>query len=316
MVINTDLPKTRLRCFTRALKNARYLRENVPELSESSTQEGFGTGLPVESLARLHRLRADSLELQGYDAISTYLDSNTIPGPERAIRGSVFNGTIYFVQATFRTPQQTFAVATADMNVIVQYAQRSIGRIVKYAGQYGAAGGTISPNVIQFSVTLTGTSYSDADVQGWVNNIASANHLAASSCVFIVSPNGVTGDNVDGNAGYHNKANIPYIVAGIFANNLTLADLPDVYAMVVSHEIAEMIVDPGADQSNPEVCDPCDVNCTNLTRNYFNSNDNYLGSSQALPPGFNYAYYICAIVKPSGAPNCPPPASDCRYAPP
>ena len=50
--------------------------------------------------------------------------------------------------------------------------------------------------------------------------------------------------------------------------------------MVVSHEMAEMIVDPKVDGQNPEVCDPCDINCNNLTRVYFNAADNFLGAPE------------------------------------
>jgi hypothetical protein len=86
--------------------------------------------------------------------------------------------------------------------------------------------------------------------------------------------------------------------------------------MVVSHEIAEMVVDPGVVSGDPEVCDPCDVNCSNLTRIYFDAGDNFLGSNQATPPsGFSFSYFICAVVKPAGAANCPASSADCAYAP-
>jgi hypothetical protein len=42
--------------------------------------------------------------------------------------------------------------------------------------------------------------------------------------------------------------------------------------MGVSHEIAEMVVDPNVDPISPEVCAPCDLNCSVLYRIYFDSN--------------------------------------------
>ena len=135
----------------------------------------------------------------------------------------------------------------------------------------------------------------------------------------IVSPQGLNAPNVGGNAGYHGLAsvsNVPYVVAGVFEQNLTLQDNVDVYAMVISHEIAEMIVDPNVDGNNPEVCDPCDINCANLTRIYFDASNTFLGANQNTPPGgFNFTYYICAVVKPGGATQCPAPSADCAYAP-
>ena len=110
----------------------------------------------------------------------------------------------------------------------------------------------------------------------------------------------MSANEVGENSGYHSKANIPYIVAGV-TTGLTLADIADVYAMVVSHEAAEMVVDPNVDGNNPEVCDPCDINCSNLTRCYFDAADNFLGVNQNSPPGgFAFTYYTCAVVKPEG----------------
>ena len=100
------------------------------------------------------------------------------------------------------------------------------------------------------------------------------------------------------------------------ATNLTLQDETDAYAMVISHEMAEMVVDPKVDGQNPEVCDPCDINCNNLTRVYFDASDNhFLGVNRASPPGgFAYDYYICAVVKSEGSANCPAAAADWQYA--
>ena len=86
--------------------------------------------------------------------------------------------------------------------------------------------------------------------------------------------------------------------------------------MVVSHEVAEMVVDPNVDGANPEVCDPCDINCNNLTRCYFDTSDGILGSNQDSPPGgFTFSYYTCAVVKPAGATDCPASSGNCEYAP-
>lgn len=205
---------------------------------------------------------------------------------------------------------------TADMNMIVQYARHAIIAISEYAAQYGPNTVTVSPTVLTHTVSVPSASYSDGDLQGWVNDIVSENGLGSDSCIFVVSPQGLSASNVGGNAGYHGKANVPYVVAGVFATGLTLRDDPDVYAMVVSHEIAEMVVDPNVDGANPEVCDPCDINCGNLTRIYFDASDNFLGINQQSPPGgFNFTYYICSVVKPDGAADCPASSANCNYAP-
>jgi hypothetical protein len=79
-----------------------------------------------------------------------------------------------------------------------------------------------------------------------------------------------------------------------------------------------MTVDPRADDSNPEVCDGCGTNCLGASayRAFFDDLGRYLGSVDAFPPAFAYAYFLSAIAKPSAATECPAPASACAYAPP
>jgi hypothetical protein len=307
-----------VRCLTRALKNARFLQETEPALfARDPTAEGFGTDIPLEVLQTLHRLPSDAPVLSRYPALADFTRRTRLPVPAARSRDALFSGTVYFAQITFQTPRNSFVYPTADLNQIISYAQRAARPISEYAGLYGPNSVAISSTILRYTARLSSTSYTRADLVSWVNAIASDNHLPANSCIFVVSPQGVSTSNVGGNSGYHDKANIPFIVAGVFATGLTLADVADVYAMVVSHEIAEMVVDPNVVSTDPEVCDPCDVNCSNLTRCYFDASDGYLGSNQNSPPGgFSFAYYICAIAKPAGASACPASSSDCEYAPP
>ncbi len=306
-----------VRCYTRALKNARYLQQMAPHLfAKEPKAEGFGTGVPMEILRGLHRIRHDSPVLRRHPAVAEFLRNNRLPVPARAARDDLFSGTVHFAQVTFHTSAGDRVIPTADMNQIVQYAQHAIVPISEYAAQYGSNAVSISPTLLTFTASVPSGSYTDADLQGWVNGMVSTHGLPSDSCIFVVSPPGLAAADVGGNAGYHGKADIPYVVAGVFATGLTLADEPDVYAMVVSHEISEMIVDPNVDGANPEVCDPCDLNCSNLTRCYFDAADDFLGSNQATPPsGFTFSYYICAVVKPAGAVDCPASSGNCAYAP-
>ncbi|HEX9394004.1 MAG TPA: hypothetical protein VF923_05085, partial [Gemmatimonadales bacterium] len=87
--------------------------------------------------------------------------------------------------------------------------------------------------------------------------------------------------------------------------------------MGVSHEMAEMTVDPQADHSNPEVCDPCDINCDfRPYRCYFDALDKYLATSVTFPALIAYDYYICALATPASVGQCPAPSGACSYAPP
>jgi hypothetical protein len=307
-----------VRCLTRALKNARFLQESAPELfALDPSAEGFGTGIPLEILQTLHRLPPDSSVLSRHPAAADFAHRTRLPVPGQRSRDPLFSGTIHFAQITFQTPRSSFVLPTDDLNQIIRYAQHAVHPISEYASQYGTNTARISSTILRYTARLSNTSYTRANLNSWVNAIVSDNHLASNSCIFVVSPQGVSTSQVGGNSGYHYKADVPYIVAGVFATGLTLADDADVYAMVVSHEIAEMIVDPNVVATDPEVCDPCDINCSNLTRCYFDASDAFLGSNQDSPPGgFRFAYYVCAIAKPSGASACPASTGDCAYAPP
>jgi hypothetical protein len=238
----------------------------------------------------------------------------------------LFSGTIYFVQVTFATPGGNFAFSTADMQTMLNYAQHAVVPISEWVQQYGTSSAAISPTLLQYTANMSSTSFADSDLQGWVHDIVNANGLSANSVVIVPCPQQISesGGGIGGNSGYHGfagGANVSYVVFGVNATGLTLADEPDVYAMVVSHEIAEVIVDPQGNFSNPEVCDPCCENCiSNFYRAYFDSFNDYLGTNQSTPPGgFDFAYYAAVVVQPAGAAtsegDCHATNAECDYPP-
>src|SRR5258708_121117 len=222
-----------VRCFTRSLKNARFLQSEAPDLfAGAADSEGFGTGIPMEMLRGLHRTRHDSPALRGYQQVAEFLQRNTLPLPGAAARTSLFSGTIHFARLTFRTSGGDRSVALADMNQIVDYAQHAIVPLSAYASPYGPNAVTIAPALLTMDVSVPSNTFTDGDLQGWVNTLVADNALPLDSCVFVVVPRGITAASVGDNAGYHSIANVPYVVAGVFGTNLTLADQADAYAMV------------------------------------------------------------------------------------
>ncbi len=237
----------------------------------------------------------------------------------------LFSGTIHFAHVTFATPGGNFSFSAADMQTILDYGQHCIVPISEQVQQYGPATVSVAPAAIEYTANMSSTSFSDSDLQGWVNDIVTANGFGTDVAILVPCPQQVSSGGIGGNSGYHGFAstpNVPYSVFGIDATGLTLADEPDVYAMVVSHEIAELIVDPKADDSNPEVCDPCCINCLGASfyRSYFDQFNDYLGTNKQTPPGgFNFTYYAAVVVKPEGGQtsegDCHATDADCNYAP-
>jgi len=76
-------PLRKFRCYTRAIKNARFLQQHDPAaFSKDRSAVGFGTGVPVDLLQVLHRLQPDSPELKGHARLAEFLKKRAVPGPQ------------------------------------------------------------------------------------------------------------------------------------------------------------------------------------------------------------------------------------------
>lgn len=230
-------------------------------------------------------------------------------GAFKAIKkASLFSGTIHFVDASFGG----IKLSSADLNAAIQYATLAIKQITQYCSAYGANSLAIDSTPISFSVATT--TFNDAELQGYVNQILTQNNLPTNDALIFLCPQGVT--NTDAQAsqgvlGYHGHANVSYCFVNLLGVPLTVNDSSDFYAVALSHEIAEMTVDPMADLSEPEVCDPCAGNCGVDYRNYFDVNGKWLGGS----PVSGYAFFIDGIATLSTVSQCPSPANACTYSP-
>jgi hypothetical protein len=79
----TTNPVRKFRCFTRAVKNAGFLKQHDPAtFAKDKNARGFGTGVPIEILQVLHRLKPDSAELQQYPDVSAFLRKQAVPKPQ------------------------------------------------------------------------------------------------------------------------------------------------------------------------------------------------------------------------------------------
>jgi len=84
MAQNDPKPVRKSRCFTRAIKNAQFLKQNDPAtFAKDKDALGFGTGVPMEILQVLHRLTPDSPELKNHPQVSAFLKKRAVPGPQR-----------------------------------------------------------------------------------------------------------------------------------------------------------------------------------------------------------------------------------------
>jgi len=127
----------------------------------------------------------------------------------------------------------------------------------------------------------------------------------------ILNPQGLIntdGDPSQGIGGYHGNANVPYCFVNLFGTNLTIDDANNDYAMALSHEIAEMTVDPLANLVNPEVCDPCGPNCQTVFIDYFDTGGN-TSDLAGVSARICLQLLVNGIVKPAAATQCPAPST-------
>src|SRR5712664_1341667 len=242
------------------MKNVNHLQARAPGiLPRHEPLEGFASHIPVELLSRLHT-RIPPSELTGYPELAAWLRETKVPGPTIAAREPLFNGSLYFVGIDFRTSAGSLSLNPKDIATAMDYARLAIGPISRYASQYGPNRIDVSPTVLPFSIDLHGSRYNDQMLQGWVNTLVAQNMLPVSSCIVVLNPPGIVNTDADmrkGIGGYHSIADVPYIFVNLSGQNFTIDDRTQLYALPLSHEIAELAVDPRADSVNPEVCDPC-----------------------------------------------------------
>ena len=312
-------------CLTRGIKNINYVRQSVPRYFKKKSLKEI-LNLSPTTLSNLQRISKPHEVIQNTE-LANFLEKNRIPIPAATVSTPLFNGTLVFVQIIFNRPSQPqFMMNTADIQTAINYSNLAIIPIHRYASQYGSNSINVSPNIIQFNVNLTGNTFNDEDLQGWVDTIATSNNLVNSCIMVLIDTTGPRNSDASGNVGgYHfiTGNNVPYCCCNVFGHNLTIDDSNNDYALILSHEIAEMVVDPQGNLSNPEVCDACAGNCNNVQNDFFDNNNNFIGGSHVFPPPFGFKYFINSIIKPdfyNPSTECAIPGSDqqavCIYAPP
>jgi hypothetical protein len=305
-------------CGTRKIKNAKHIQRVAPEIIPfDEPLEGFESLVSYELLNVIHVIGPEEVKEK---RLSKALARHRAPTPGTKAIGPLFNGTLHFVRVAFGVGKRMLAVPYADMKTAIEFAATADVPIVKYASQYGPTSSSVSATPVEFAVTLGSGKYNDQMLSEWVDSVVNQNGLSGSVCPVFLNPLGVV--NTDGDAGkgvlgYHgvSPAGTPYVFVNVMGGSLTVQDSDDVYALALSHEIAEMTVDPAAGGGNPEVCDGCGPNCQAVLRDYFDDRGDYVATSTAFPPSFPFGFYINAIVRPSAANQCPAPVAACSYAP-
>jgi intein/homing endonuclease len=195
------------------------------------------------------------------------------------INAVLFSGTMHLLLVNFNTGS-TNQLQQTDIQTILQFMNSITPVQVEYDSQWGTCSNNVDQTIYNVTLNLSGTSFNDATLSGnpgegenvpatggFVDNLVAQmgwqNGGPSAHCVVIIAPPGVLNTDcnpANGYLGYHSASyvyNVPYIYVPITQNGLSSNDLSDLYQIALSHEIAEMIVDPAANLANPEVCDSC-----------------------------------------------------------
>jgi hypothetical protein len=333
-------------CATRLMKNAKFIRSVAPHvIPPKEPAAGFASLVPVDILRRFHALQ--EADLSGHPELLEALRTLHAAAlkPPLSPAGSLqmpnaqpvaalewfgdppFQGTLHFVKVTFfqEANGAQLAVSDADLATAIQYMTLAAPAVSAYCSQYGKNRIDVSPTVLQIGLAVTSGLYNDDAVQSIVNDVVRQNHLPHdSSCIIFINPPGML--NTDGNpesvAGYHDKADAAYCFINAGSFGFTVEDRRDSYAATLTHEVAEMVCDPGVSIFNKEACDGCDTNCNNFTwRNFFlnpspSLANSFLQATHSIPADLNFSYYITGIARPRHAGDCPASQSSCAYPPP
>ena len=231
-------------------------------------------------------------------------------------QAKLFTGTLHFIHVNFGGA----GLSDADTSVAFEYTVLASKAIHAYCMQYGANSLNVDNRIYPF--TWPSPTYSDSDLQNWVATLTAKFNFPLQDCLVFLSPPGATNTDApysSGILGYHNATGThqPYIFVNVMGSGLIINDEADVFATALSHEIAEMIVDPLADLSNPEVCDSCAGNCGVDYRNYFDSQSKWIGGGGAPGVGSpsTWSFYTDGVVAPYAVTACPAPPEACRYDP-
>ncbi len=290
-------------CGTRPMKILKHLKSRVPASIPRSSLRALAK-LPPKTLAHLHDM-PDIHSVVPNAELANWLAAHPIPTTKGIVTDALFQGTLFFVRVIFnRSEKPPVSVSAADVQVALNYATLAAVPMQRYASQYGVNRFTVSPNILTVNFTVHGNTFDDDRLQLLVDLIVQNNHLS-NGCVIILhdvtAPDSPQNTDATGSIlGYHSISNLfqPYCYCKVFGQNLNIADKGNRYAQTLSHEIAEMLVDPKANLSNPEVCDACAGNCKNSQFDLFDGAGNFIGGTSKLSTAPPFAFFINSFIKP------------------
>jgi hypothetical protein len=297
-------------CSTRAVKVLKYFRRMPDSISRSSVEAL--EKLPSNVLATAYA-QSNLDALTDDEQLKLWLSQNPIAVARATVQSPLFNGTLVFAQLSFAIPGVApSGVSAADTQTAISYATLAVGPIQRYASQYGSNSVSVWPFAIPYTARLQSSSFDQSQFEGWIDDIAQfmRKQQVHDPCIVVMHDrtllNSPTFTNERNSFHSYTDNGNPYCYSLVFGQNLNVADnnhtingKPNekVYAHTLSHEIAEMVVDPRGDDSNPEVCDACAGNCNANLFDLFDQNGVFIGGTSDTATASGFSFFINSVVR-------------------
>jgi hypothetical protein len=300
-------------CSTRAVKVSKYFRRMAADSISPSSIEALEK-LPANVLAMAHA--GASLDaLTDDEQLKLWLSQNPTAAARTTatVRTPLFNGTLVFAQVSFAIPGLApSGISAADTQIAISFATLAVVPIQRYASQYGPSSISVWPFAIPFTASLQGSSFDMSQFEGWIDDIAQfmRRQQVHNPCIVVMHdrtlPNSPTFTSERNSFHSSTDSGTPYCYSLVFGQGLNIADnnhtinnRPNekVYAHTLSHEVAEMVVDPRGDDSNPEVSDACAGNCNANLFDLFDQNGVFIGGTSDTASASGFSFFINSVVR-------------------
>ncbi|HEV2449125.1 MAG TPA: hypothetical protein VGU43_01795 [Thermoplasmata archaeon] len=241
--------------------------------------------------------------LEGSDPSTRFLLRDLF-APSRApplrseLAGPPFAGGVRLVVPAFVTRKGVYQVDERDVDVLQEYLRRALVPLYRYVG--GAAGQApkLEDEVERPSSRLLSNRFSDAMLRGWSESLGQ--RVPTTTALVVVAPPNVVHSDCDPSEGataYHSVARHPYVYLPLTGTHLTVADGEGRFALALSHALAELLGDPNAEFTTPELCDGGPTPRAQTMANYFSTNGSYLGSGPAANPPTDVGFVVQGVPR-------------------
>jgi hypothetical protein len=260
--------------------------------------------------------------LEGSDPSTRFLLRDALapgklPPVGTGLSAALFAGSVRLVMMEFSTRKGVFRIPAGDATAIAEYLALALPIVHRYVGGRAANCPHVDRQTASLSAPLASNRFSDADLQEWCHRLSL--YVAPGTALLFVAPEGVVHSDCDpweGATSYHSAGRSPYLYLPLVGTGLTVDDSEGRFSLALSHALAELLADPAAEFTAPELCDGGGPAAAEITRNYFSRDGSFLGSGPAGGAPAGAGFQVQGVPRPPLAPGRRGAGPSTGYPPP